>query len=128
MPHVDASRGERMHMQRHTAVPFSEIPLALGLSGSHNQQHRSQQSTHETQRRVRGPTQCRFMLDMPDGERIFVPINMQGQPVGPEASKLASFLGIVARNGKMAPLNFLDWSAMPDAIKEDMWQFVQVSR
>ncbi|KAF2319952.1 hypothetical protein GH714_020902 [Hevea brasiliensis] len=50
---------------------------------------------------------------------------MLGQPVGPEASKLASFLGTLARNGEMAPLNFLEWSGMPDAIKEDMWQFVQ---
>ncbi|XP_020533280.1 uncharacterized protein LOC105629656 isoform X2 [Jatropha curcas] len=131
MQHSDARRMARRHMHRHSAAPEAEIPLTSDHllpqlpSGSHNPQFRSQRSTHESKRRVRGPTRCRFMLDMPDGERIFVPINELGQPVGAEASKLASFLGTVARNGNMAPLNFLDWSAMPETSKEDMWQFVQ---
>jgi hypothetical protein len=66
------------------------------------------------------------MWDMCDGEQIAVPINTLGQPVGPEASKLSTFLGTVARNGEMAPLIFVDWFAMPDEKKENMWQFVQV--
>lgn len=71
---------------------------------------------------------CRNMWDMRDGERIIVPTNMLGQPVGPEASKLSTFLGTVARNGEMVPLTCVDWYSMPDENKAAMWQFVQVSR
>ncbi|XWS67479.1 hypothetical protein CRYUN_Cryun04dG0010000 [Craigia yunnanensis] len=77
------------------------------------------------QKRGRGPTRCLFLNDLADGERIFVHINKLGQPVGPESSKLSSFLGTIARNGHKAPLNFVHWRAMPDSYKEDMWEYVQ---
>ncbi|XP_050209653.1 uncharacterized protein LOC126660288 isoform X2 [Mercurialis annua] len=128
---VDTGRRERKHTERYSSGAGAEIELVTGnsqpqqASGSHNHMYRSEQSALVKRRKVRGPTRCRLMWDLPRGERIFVPINMLGQPVGPEASKLASFLGTVARDGKMAPLNFLDWSGMPEAYKEDMWQFIQ---
>ncbi|XP_015579210.2 uncharacterized protein LOC8263283 isoform X2 [Ricinus communis] len=131
MPHADAGKRERRHMDRYSAGPGTEIALVSGNSlpqqpsASHNHMYKSEHSALGKKRKVRGPTRCRLMWDLPEGERIFIPINMLGQPIGPEASKLASFLGTVARDGKMAPLNFLDWSAMPEANKEEMWQFVQ---
>lgn len=73
----------------------------------------------------RGPTRCRFLNDLPDGERIAVPLNKLGQPIGPESSKLVSFLGTVARNGHMAPLTYVQWRHMPDSIKQEMWEHVQ---
>ncbi|PPR94809.1 hypothetical protein GOBAR_AA25861 [Gossypium barbadense] len=73
-------------------------------------------------KRGRGPTRCRFLNDLADGERIFVHFNKFGQPVGPESSKLSSFLGTIARNGHKAPLNFVHWRAMPDSYKEEMWE------
>ncbi|KAG4114382.1 hypothetical protein ERO13_D12G043100v2 [Gossypium hirsutum] len=76
-------------------------------------------------KRGRGPTRCRFLNDLADGERIFVHFNKFGQPVGPESSKLSSFLGTIARNGHKAPLNFVHWRAMPDSYKEEMWEYVQ---
>ncbi|MFQ6663518.1 hypothetical protein Gotur_031017 [Gossypium turneri] len=76
-------------------------------------------------KRGRGPTRCRFLNDLADGERIFVHFNKFGQPVGPESSKLSSFLGTVARNGHKAPLNFVHWRAMPDSYKEEMWEYTK---
>ncbi|KHG13924.1 Outer dense fiber protein 2-like [Gossypium arboreum] len=76
-------------------------------------------------KRGRGPTRCRFLNDLADGERIFVHFNKFGQPVGPESSKLSSFLGTIARNGHKAPLNFVHWRAMPDSYKEEMWEYTK---
>ncbi|GMY13751.1 transcription factor gte1 [Fagus crenata] len=76
-------------------------------------------------KRVRGPTLCRFLWDFSDGELIDVSINKFGQPIGPEAAKLSSFMGTIARNGYTAPLAYVSWRAVPDTAKEDMWQLVQ---
>ena len=76
-------------------------------------------------KRGRGPTRCLFLNDLADGVRILIHINKLGQPVGPESSKLSSFLGMIARNGHRAPINFVDWRAMPDSYKEEMWEYVQ---
>ena len=77
-------------------------------------------------KRVRGPTLCRLLWDLSDGELIDVSINKFGQPIGPEAAKLSSFMGTIARNGYTAPLTYVSWRAVPDTAKEDMWQLVQV--
>ncbi|KAK8522373.1 hypothetical protein V6N13_115346 [Hibiscus sabdariffa] len=76
-------------------------------------------------RRGRGPTRCRFLDDLTEGERIFVQINNLGQPVGPNAYKLSCFLGTIARNGHRAPLTFVHWRAMPNSYKVDMWEYTK---
>ncbi|KAL7238002.1 hypothetical protein ACSBR2_004160 [Camellia fascicularis] len=73
--------------------------------------------------RGRGPTRCLDVWNM-EG-KISVSVNELGQPIGLEAPKLTNFLGTIARNGHMAPLNYVDWRALPDEIKEKMWQQVQ---
>ncbi|OMO75205.1 hypothetical protein CCACVL1_16302 [Corchorus capsularis] len=115
-----------------TNKTHQEIPSQLGPTEVQSKQiPQSQDERHQSpdrlkrKKRGRGPTRCLFLNDLADGERIFVHINEYGQPVGPEASKLSSFLGTVARNGHRAPLNFVHWRAMPDSYKEDMWEYVQ---
>ncbi|PWA73117.1 bromodomain, putative transposase, Ptta/En/Spm [Artemisia annua] len=56
--------------------------------------------------------------------RIEIMTNELGQPVGPEASKLTTFLGITARDGNSAPLIYPSWVKMPEEYKENMWQKV----
>ncbi|CAL5398856.1 unnamed protein product [Camellia sinensis] len=73
--------------------------------------------------RGRGPTRCLDVWNM-EG-KISISVNELGQPIGLEAPKLTNFLGTIARNGHMAPLNYVDWRALPDEIKEKMWQQVQ---
>ncbi|XP_071931282.1 uncharacterized protein [Coffea arabica] len=77
----------------------------------------------ERKTRGRGPTRCLKLLA--EGMRISVTTNELGQPVGPEASKLVSFLGTLARNGNLAPLTYVDWRAVPEESKENMWEEVQ---
>ncbi|XP_022725281.1 bromodomain-containing protein 4-like isoform X2 [Durio zibethinus] len=84
-----------------------------------------QRQLPKKKKKGRGPTRCLFLNDLADGERIVVCFNNLGQPIGPESSKLSSFLGTIARNGHRAPLNFVHWRAMPDSYKEEMWEYVQ---
>ncbi|KAK9077051.1 hypothetical protein SSX86_005386 [Deinandra increscens subsp. villosa] len=56
--------------------------------------------------------------------RIKISTNELGQPVGPDATQLTSFLGHTARDGKLAPLTYSGWSKMPQKNKENMWQKV----
>ncbi|TYI44162.1 hypothetical protein ES332_A01G218400v1 [Gossypium tomentosum] len=100
-------------------------PLGCTKSQLEQSPQRPEQLQFTKKRKGRGPTRCLFLNDLADGERIFVRINKFGQPVGPNSSKLSSFLGTVARNGHRAPLNFIDWRAMPDSYKDDMWEYVQ---
>ncbi|XP_058188599.1 uncharacterized protein LOC131306400 isoform X2 [Rhododendron vialii] len=80
-------------------------------------------STRKRKTRGRGPTRCLDVWNM-DG-KIPITTNEFGQPIGVEAPKLVNFLGTIARNGHMAPLNYIEWRALPDESKEKMWQQVQ---
>ncbi|KAK5830919.1 hypothetical protein PVK06_014714 [Gossypium arboreum] len=50
-------------------------------------------------------------------ERVKVTRNSHGQPVGQEARLLAGYLGIIARNANMLPINYESWHNMPDSNK-----------
>lgn len=69
-------------------------------------------------------THCRKIIKT--SRRIEIMTNELGQPVGPEASKLTTFLGITARDGNLAPLIYPSWVKMPEEYKENMWQKVLV--
>ncbi|KAA3465330.1 Bromodomain-containing 4 [Gossypium australe] len=100
-------------------------PLGCTKSQPEQSLQRPEERQFTKKRKGRGPTRCLFLNDLADGERIFVRINKFGQPVGPNSSKLSSFLGTVARNGHRAPLNFIDWRGMPDSYKDDMWEYTK---
>ncbi|GKV24436.1 hypothetical protein SLEP1_g34048 [Rubroshorea leprosula] len=117
-PIVDSSnQGQKDQLSSGVKLP-EQSPM------NQNQGDQLQQPT-KTMKKGRGPTRCLFLNELEDGERIVVSINKLGQPIGPESSKLSSFLGTVARNGYMAPLTYLQWRHMPDSYKEKMWQHVQ---
>ncbi|KAK5839821.1 hypothetical protein PVK06_008661 [Gossypium arboreum] len=50
-------------------------------------------------------------------ERVKVTRNSHGQLVGQEARLLAGYLGIIARNANMLPINYESWHNMPDSNK-----------
>lgn len=76
----------------------------------------------QKKRQGRGPTRCVKLLNTVG--RIKIATNELGQPVGPEASQLTSFLGLTARDGNLAPLTYSSWSKVPEENKENMWQKV----
>ncbi|XP_052478793.1 uncharacterized protein LOC128034096 [Gossypium raimondii] len=68
-------------------------------------------------RRVRGRTLLRDLYELDPAERVKVCSNSFGQPVGSEARLLAGYLGILARNANMLPINFETWRQMHDSNK-----------
>ncbi|MFQ6631386.1 hypothetical protein Gotur_008692 [Gossypium turneri] len=50
-------------------------------------------------------------------ERVKVARNNLGQPIGLEARLLAEYLGIIARNANMLPINYESWHHMLDSNK-----------
>ncbi|KHF99925.1 Vitamin B12 transporter BtuB [Gossypium arboreum] len=57
-------------------------------------------------RRGRGRTMLKDLYDLDPVERVKVSRNSHGQLVGSEARLLASYLGILARNANMLPINY----------------------
>ncbi|CAI0400830.1 unnamed protein product [Linum tenue] len=122
-------RGERQvewdGYQMGTVTPSFHNPAQHEYSGNSSSPDSPLAAIRSSKRRVRGPSRCRFVWDMPDGSKMVVHLNDLGQPIGSEGRKLASFLGTLARDGTLAPLNYVKWAALPKANKENMWQLVQ---
>ncbi|KAK9269839.1 hypothetical protein L1049_025412 [Liquidambar formosana] len=72
-------------------------------------------------KKIRGPTVCSKIWSLPATQRIHVSFNKHEQPDGPNVSNCTNFLGTIARNGRMAPLTYIDWKALPKPCKDDMW-------
>ncbi|PPR99914.1 hypothetical protein GOBAR_AA20759 [Gossypium barbadense] len=68
-------------------------------------------------RRGRGRTLLTDLYNLNSVERVKVTRNSHGQPVGQEARLLAGYLGIIARNANMLPINYESWHNMPDSNK-----------
>ncbi|PPS00858.1 hypothetical protein GOBAR_AA19803 [Gossypium barbadense] len=68
-------------------------------------------------RRGRGRTLLADLYNLNSVERVKVTRNSHGQPVGQEARLLAGYLGIIARNANMLPINYESWHNMPDSNK-----------
>ncbi|KAK5802517.1 hypothetical protein PVK06_030117 [Gossypium arboreum] len=68
-------------------------------------------------RRGRGRTLLTNLYNLNSVESVKVTRNSHGQPVGQEARLLAGYLGIIARNANMFPINYESWHNMPDSNK-----------
>ncbi|PPR94647.1 hypothetical protein GOBAR_AA26022 [Gossypium barbadense] len=68
-------------------------------------------------RRVRRRTLLRDLYNLDPAERVKVSRNTHGQPVGSEARLLVGYLGILARNANMLPINYESWHHMLDSNK-----------
>ncbi|KAK5824570.1 hypothetical protein PVK06_019350 [Gossypium arboreum] len=68
-------------------------------------------------RRGRGRTLLTDLYNLNSVERVKVTRNSHGQPVGQEARLLAGYLGIIARNANMLPINYESWHNMPNSNK-----------
>ncbi|MFQ6663126.1 hypothetical protein Gotur_030763, partial [Gossypium turneri] len=65
----------------------------------------------------RGRTLLRDLYELDPVERVKVCRNSFGQPIGSEARLLAGYMGILARNTNMLPINYESWHQMPDSNK-----------
>ncbi|KAK5802333.1 hypothetical protein PVK06_029921 [Gossypium arboreum] len=101
---------EEGNSEQQTVVGF------LNVSETLDEPAEFQTESGET-RRGRGRTLLKDLYDLNPIERVKVSRNSHGQPVGFEARLLVGYLGIIARNANMLPINYESWYHMPDSNK-----------
>ncbi|PPS11272.1 hypothetical protein GOBAR_AA09374 [Gossypium barbadense] len=79
-------------------------------------------------RRGRGRMLLKDLYDLNPNERVKVSRNSYGQPVGSEAQLLAGYLGIIAQNTNMLPINYESWRNMPDRNKNQALDNIKVTK
>ncbi|KAH0652434.1 hypothetical protein KY289_030112 [Solanum tuberosum] len=60
-----------------------------------------------------------------DGGNLHIELNEHGQVIGSEGTRLSSKLGVLARNGILAPLNHKDWRLVPSMYKDRIWAHIK---
>ncbi|MFQ6662958.1 hypothetical protein Gotur_030644 [Gossypium turneri] len=68
-------------------------------------------------RKTRGRTLLKDLYELNSVKRVNVARNSHGQPIGSEARLLVGYLGIIARNTNMLPINYESWHHMPGSNK-----------
>ncbi|KAG8493283.1 hypothetical protein CXB51_010858 [Gossypium anomalum] len=101
---------EEGNSEQQTVVGSSNVPETLD-------EPREFQTESGGTRRGRGRTLLKALCELDPIERVKVGRNSHGQPVGSEARLLAGYLGILARNANMLPINYESWHHMPDSNK-----------
>ncbi|MFQ6640046.1 hypothetical protein Gotur_016531 [Gossypium turneri] len=91
----------------------SEQQTAIGSSNVPNTADEPTGGTRKTRRR----TLLKDLYELNFVERVKVPRNSLGQPIGSEARLLAGYLGSIARNANLLPINYESWHHMPDSNK-----------
>ncbi|KAE8692580.1 hypothetical protein F3Y22_tig00110831pilonHSYRG00032 [Hibiscus syriacus] len=89
-----------------------EYHVVLGTMESY------QSSSHDEDSKQRGPT----IKGKTTKGKVIVTYNKKGVSIGVEATKLASFEGMVARS--MVPITYATWQDVEQEKKEDLWQYI----
>ncbi|PPS10554.1 hypothetical protein GOBAR_AA10090 [Gossypium barbadense] len=106
----NTTNSEEVSTEQQTVVGSSSVPETLDESVE-------VQTENGGTRRGRGRTLLTDLYNLNSVERVKVTRNSHGQPVGQEARLLAGYLGIIARNANMLPINYESWHNMPDSNK-----------
>uniref|UniRef100_M1BA95 Leucine-rich repeat resistance protein n=1 Tax=Solanum tuberosum TaxID=4113 RepID=M1BA95_SOLTU len=80
--------------------------------------------SEEKSKRTRGPTMMHSGWGK-DGGNLHIELNEHGQVIGLEGTRLSSKLGVLARNGILAPLNHKDWRLVPSMYKDRIWAHIK---
>ncbi|KAL7582153.1 hypothetical protein Lser_V15G46198 [Lactuca serriola] len=113
------------HLQQKEAGQTGQPQQSSNLpqSSSSTEQDEPNPDSVITPKKHRGPTRCLALFNTM--ERIKITTNELGQPVGPGAAQLTTFVGVIARDVNFAPLTY-NWKKIPPENKENMWQKVLV--
>ena len=74
-------------------------------------------------KKCRGPTRCADINNLE--AKLEIHCDERNQLVGPNSVKLASLLGVLAR--EMVPITYFDWRKVPIQIKEYLVRIINVS-
>ncbi|KAK5818252.1 hypothetical protein PVK06_023186 [Gossypium arboreum] len=116
----DMGNGSRDDIvERSETLPFPEQNLNENIP-----------STNESggTQRGRGRTLLKDLYDLNPVERVKLSRNSHGQPVGSKARLLAGYLGIIARNANMLPINYESWHHMPDSNKNQALNNIKATK
>ncbi|GER49445.1 regulator of Vps4 activity in the MVB pathway protein, partial [Striga asiatica] len=88
----------------------------------------SMQEQHNlsVKKRTRGPSLCKDIHDRTIDDRSPIILNGLCQPIGPDKAtldKFSRFLGSLARDSNLAPLNEVNWTHVRD--KDKIWEYVK---
>ncbi|PPR97360.1 hypothetical protein GOBAR_AA23303 [Gossypium barbadense] len=106
----NTSNSEEANSEQQTVVGSSNVPGTLDEPAEF-------QTESDGTRRGQGRTLLKDLYELNPAERVKVSRNSHGQPVGSQAQLLAGYLGIIARNANMLPINYESWHHMPDSNK-----------
>ncbi|KAK5826540.1 hypothetical protein PVK06_021464 [Gossypium arboreum] len=106
----NTTNSEEVSAEQQTVVGSSSVPETLDESMEF-------QTKNGGTRRGRGRALLTDLYNLNSVERVKVTRNSHGQPVEQEARLLAGYLGIIARNANMLPINYESWHNMSDSNK-----------
>ncbi|MFQ6635215.1 hypothetical protein Gotur_011573 [Gossypium turneri] len=97
----------------------SEQQTAIGSSNVPNTADKPAEIQTESggRRKTQGRTLLKDLYELNSVERVKVDRNCHSQPIGSEARLLAGYLGIIARNANLLPINYESWHHMPESNK-----------
>ncbi|XP_058224933.1 uncharacterized protein LOC131334080 [Rhododendron vialii] len=111
--------------------PRTWYPIGNNLNSSSQGETRSlsdgsssEVGNFSTQTRGRGPSLMNASWSTGNNP-IKIVLNDRGQPVMPEASSLATNLGVLARDGSLLPLHYTDWRYVPAHYKKRVWEEIK---
>ncbi|OAY67808.1 hypothetical protein ACMD2_24314 [Ananas comosus] len=113
--------------QRQSIPRQREPPSGLTPTSSqqlYNQEENTSKENDSALKRKRGPRRMDEIWALPEGKFIKITFNDKGQPVGDSAKKLIGYLGVLARKGMEAPLDYNDWRAVPTDNKDLLWNIL----
>ena len=64
--------------------------------------------------------------DWGSGRKLHIDFNQYNQPIGPGSVKLATQMGMMAKDGNRLPVTFKDWRAVDESLKEKCWAEIKV--
>ncbi|KAK5845752.1 hypothetical protein PVK06_001968 [Gossypium arboreum] len=106
----NTTNSEEVSTEQQTVVGSSSVPETLDESVEI-------QTKNGGMHRGRGRMLLTDLYNLNSVKRVKVTRNSHGQPVEQEARLLAGYLGIIARNANMLPINYESWHNMPDSNK-----------
>lgn len=71
------------------------------------------------------PTQTQSQKDKGKKAKLSLIIEINGKPVGPNASKWSTRVGEIIR--ARVPIHYTDWRYVPKNFKDDVWRNLMVS-
>ncbi|KHG19104.1 ATP-dependent protease ATPase subunit HslU [Gossypium arboreum] len=95
---------------QHTAIGSSNVPNTID-------EPIEIQTENGWRRKTRGHTLLKDLYDLNSVEHVKVSKNSHGRPIALEAQLLAGYLGIIARNVNLLPINYESWHHMPNSNK-----------